>query len=188
MKRINFLMKQNRYCKFLALPLLLLILNTANVWSITTSDLETSATTTLEDGATYVIANAYNGTYLMGELDGSWGKATTTIGSAAIFTAHGSNSGCYLTCSAGRLVPVNSNSFSAYDAGTSNNLKIGGSGQIQMSSNTSRILRLNTKFRWYTSSTGSIAYLYKIKASCSNKVALTKGSPSNGSFLLTLFS
>lgn len=177
-------MKQNRYRKFLALPLLFLILNTANVWSITTSDLETSATTTLEDGATYVIANAYNGTYLMGELDGSWGKATTTIGSAAIFTAHGSNSGCYLTCSAGRLVPVNSNSFSAYDAGTSNNLKIGDSGQIQMSSNTSRILRLNTKFRWYTSSTGSIAYLYKIKASCSNKVALTKGSPSNGSFSL----
>ena len=58
---------------------------------------------------------------------------------------------------------------------------------VRSHATTSRILRRNgtNGYRYYTSSTGSQEIqFYKLSAACSNKVALTKGSPSNGSFSL----
>ncbi len=47
----------------------------------------------------------------------------------------------------------------------------------------SRNLKKNgSNYRFYTATYTNMFYVYKKSASCSNKVALTKGTPSNGSF------
>ncbi len=151
-----------------------------NVWGITVSDISTSAATTLTDGGEYVVATAYNGTYLTTTVSSGWGGTTTSAGSAAIFTVHGSKTGFYLTCSAGTLAPATSKTFNAYDTGSSNNLSINASGEIQNLSNTSWKLRLNGSFRWYSSSTGSAVYLFAV-SSGGDAITLDKnGGSTNG--------
>ena len=44
-----------------------------------------------------------------------------------------------------------------------------------------------SNYRFYTATYTNMFYVYKKSASCSNKVALTKGAETNGSFFLTYF-
>lgn len=168
MKKLNELQSYLTRLRGLMLTLIILCsIGSGNAWGITVSDISTSAATTLTDGGQYVVATAYNGTYLTTSVSSGWGGSTTSAGSAAIYTVHGSKTGFYLTCSAGTLVPATSKTFSAYNSGTSNNLSISASGEIQNLSNTSWKLRLNgaSGFRWYSSSTGNAVYLFAISTS-----------------------
>ena len=143
------------------------VLMASSAWGMSTSDIESSAATTITDGAGYVIATAYNGYYLTTGVIGDWGLVSNSINDAAIFVAHGNASGFYLTCSAGTLVVSTSNSsFAAYDDGSTNNLLLGGSGEIRSINYASNSINLrsntDSKFRWYNGTTGNAVYLYKV--------------------------
>ena len=139
------------------------IMSTYCAWGMTTSDISNSAATTLTDGASYVIATAYNGSYLTSEAYGDWGRISTNINDAAIFTVHGTGSGFYLTCSAGTMAVGADKKFVGYSNATSNNLQLGATGTILSSANTAINLRENsTGFRWYNGTTGNSVYLFKI--------------------------
>ncbi len=161
-------MMRNQFVKrvlWLVIPLLTMF--NMNAWGMTTSDISSSAATSITDGDIFVIATAYDGYYLTTGVEGSWGLVTTNLNDAAFFTAHGSESGFYLTCDAGRMVPATSSgNFSAYDNGSDNNLQLNVSGQILSSANTGINLRSNSsssnKLRWYNGSTGNSVYLYKV--------------------------
>ena len=151
---------------FLSL-LMLATFSVGNVWGIESSEVANSAATTVSDGDLFVIAATYSTTtyYLTTTVSSNWGKCSTDLDDATLFTAHGNTSSFYLTCSAGRLVAATSN-FSAYDSGTSNNLTLSSS-KITNSSSTSYFLDYNHSSgsggaRWYSSNQSAIFYLYKV--------------------------
>lgn len=140
------------------------VLMASSVWGLTSSDISSTAATTITDGGLYVIGTSSSANLLNGEWHNSnWGYCTNTVGDAVVFTAHGSTSSFYLTSSVcGTIVAATSN-FPIYNNGTSENLSLGGSGQIQNKASSSYILRFNvTGARWYSSSTGSVMYLYPV--------------------------
>lgn len=160
---INSIMRT--YIKHLC-AILLLFGMSANAWGMSTSDIESSAATTITDGASYVIATAYNGSYLTADAYNDWAPVTADINNAAIFTAHGSASGFYLTSVYGTMAVGASGKFVAYNNATTNNLQLSASGQIQSLANSVINLRSNSGTpgggRWYNGTTGSSLYLFKI--------------------------
>ena len=135
-----------------------------DAWSLTSSQISSTAATSITDGGLYVVGTAYTTNLLNGAWHNSnWGYCTNTLNEAIIFTAHGSTSSFYLTSSVcGTIVSATGN-FPIYNNGTTENLSLGGSGQIQNKSSNTYLLRFNsTGARWYNSNTGSIMYLYKV--------------------------
>lgn len=136
------------------------------------SDVSTTPSTTIEDGAKYVIAAGTSGTvFLSVTVTKGWGIATT-IDSAAEFTAEGSGTSNFaLKCSAGYLAPKtggSSNNFLAYTS-TTKALQLKNTNELFSNSNDNFNLRLNgtSGFRWYGNdkgpgTTGTAAKLYKI--------------------------
>ena len=133
--------------------------------ALTASDISSTAATSVEDGAKYVIASGTSGNvYLAAKGSSTWGTAVA-IGSAYEFTAEGSGtSGFALKCKDGYLTPKTSasNTFLAYGStkvtcSLSNEVIVSGA-------NNSYQLRQNgtSGYRWYSSSTGNVAKLYKI--------------------------
>ena len=137
----------------------------SSAWSMSTSDIESTAATSITDGAAYVIATAYNGTYLTNEAYADWGRVSTDINESAIFTAHGTTSGFYLIGPNGRMTAAAGSKFTAYDNENENNLKLNTSNQICNLTTEAINLRYNsTGLRWYNGTTGNSVYLYKIKS------------------------
>ena len=138
------------------------------VQALTTSDISSTAATTVEDGAKYVIAASTSGTsFLSTTVSSSWGTAVA-IGSAAEFTAEGSGTSNFaLKCSAGYLQPKtgSSNSFPSYSS-TTKALQLRNTNELFSNANNNYNLRLNTNFRWYggtsAGAAGSAVHLYKI--------------------------
>ncbi len=157
---INSIMR--KYIKHLC-AILILLCTSASAWGLTSDQISTTAATSITDGGLYVVGTAYNTNLLNGAYhDSKWGYCTNTVAEAVIFTAHGSTSSFYLTSIVGTIVPSTGN-FQMYSNAAEANLSLGGSGQIQNSANTSYIMRFNsTGARWYSSSTGSIMYLYEV--------------------------
>lgn len=137
------------------------------VHALTASDISSTPASSVEDGAKYVIASGTSGNvYLAAKGSSTWGTAVA-IGSAYEFTAEGSGTtGFALKCKDGYLTPKtsSSNTFLAYGSTkVTCNLS---SGAIVSNANTSYQLRQNgtSGYRWYSSSTGTAAKLYKINA------------------------
>ena len=133
--------------------------------ALTVSDISSTPASSVEDGAKYVIASGTSGNvYLAAKASNTWGTAVA-IGSAYEFTAEGSGTtGFALKCKDGYLTPKtsSSNTFLAYGSTkVTCNLS---SGAIVSNANTSYQLRQNgtSGYRWYSSSTGTAAKLYKI--------------------------
>ena len=153
--------------KLFASILFLLFLGVGQAWGLESSEVANSAATTVSDGELFVIAATYSTTtyYLTTTVSSNWGRCTTDLDDATLFTAHGNTSSFYLTCSAGRLVAATSN-FSAYDSGTTKNLTLSSS-KITNSSSTSYFLDYNHSSgsggaRWYSSNQSAVFYLYKV--------------------------
>ena len=173
---------------------MLAFLSVANVWgTLTTDSIVTTATTssTFVNGGKYVIGASYSSTmyYLAASTsNGKWGTGVT-IGSAYIFTVHGSASGFYTTCSGGTLKTATKGNWGGYDNGSTNNIKIDGSGNIIVSSSTKPILKYNYNsgsggFRWYDSGQQA-AYLYQVGYNVFFTQPTTGGSISGTSTVAT---
>ena len=174
MKNFNFLKR----VLWLLIPLLTLFNTSA--WGLVASEVADTKATSITDGDKFIIATAKtSGYYLTSTVTSNWGVCTTTLGSATIYTAHGTGSSFYLTCDAGTLVPNNSGNFLAYNSGTTANLKLSGSGDILNKSSDTYKLRRNTGSpgggRWYTGSTGTAMYLFKVTIT-PKKVTYNAGS------------
>lgn len=199
MKSINFLMKQNRYCKFLALPLLLLTLcanyakGTDVTWTqvawgdITTSDV--FIITITNSGTTYLMTSA-NGTSSTpglgntGTLSASDTKCTFSENDNVKWKKDASSRLCMATNTSKWIYTDTKNN--ALRVGTSTSGNIWSLDGDYIKSNADRYLSIysTTDFRSYTSKQpGQVTRFYKA-STCSNKVSLTKGVPSNGSFSL----
>ena len=218
MKRINFLMKQNRYLengsgmirewlgiasmksrKSFAVLYLLFALGISNVWGYTGTF--SKCTGTLTSGY-YVFGVVESSTMhaVNNTVGTSWIKYTDVTISTNI-TNPADAVVWYYDATAGTIKNVDNTNYIYW---TSGNVGCCGATSyahdvieastgiytVRSHATTGRILRRNgtSGYRYYTSSTGSQEIqFYKLSASCSNKVALTKGAETNGSFFLTYF-
>lgn len=179
----------------LALSTLIILfsLGINNTWAGDKTFSRITSTGDLTSGAKYLIVNETNSQILDGSAvsNGSEYQSVTissnkiTCDESYAFTITGGPTNWTITGSNGKAIghtgskkTLNIGSYTNTIGFSSNNVNIGCNG---------RNLRRNSSsalFRYYTSAQSAIQ-LYKESASCSNKVDLTKGSPSNGSFLLT---
>lgn len=216
MKRINFLMKQNRYLengsgmirewlgiasmksrKSFAVLYLLFALGISNVWGYTGTF--SKCTGTLTSGY-YVFGVVESSTMhaVNNTVGTSWIKYTDVTISTNI-TNPANAVVWYYDATAGTIKNVDNTNYIYW---TSGNVGCCGATSyahdvieastgiytVRSHATTGRILRRNgtSGYRYYTTSTGSQQIqFYKLSASCSNKVALTKGAETNGSFTLT---
>ena len=205
MKSINFFMKQNRYRKFLALPLLFLTLGVNHAWGASATWTKVTSEPADWSGEYIVVYNgqAYDGSLTSGfdaqdnyQTATDNGSGTITLDDSYSITIAKVATGYYsVQTAAGYYIgrKANSNGMDAsttYDAANHKNtitwnstnkyVKIAGPGGRCLGNNSGR-------WRFFSSGNAYVqVFLYK-KSACSNKVTLTKGSPSNGSFTLTHF-
>lgn len=152
--------------RFVCALLVLLTFGVGNAWGLESSEVASSKSTSVTDGDLYIIATAKaSGKYLTSTVSSNWGICTTTLGDAAVFTAHGNTSGFYLTCPAGTL-QAGTGDFLAYNTGTTANLQLDALGNIVNKSSTDKMVQYNGSggARWYAN-TQTALYLFKVTLS-----------------------
>lgn len=164
--KTNSIFKALSKTRYLAV-LMLVMFACTYAWGVESSEVAGSSSSSVSNGDMFVIKATYSGNtyYLTTTVSGNWGITTTSLSDAAVFTAHGTTTGFYLTCSAGTLVPSTGN-YQAYNNGTTNNLKLSSS-KITNLSNDSHYLNYNHNSgngggRWYSTTQSAIFYLYKV--------------------------
>ena len=156
----------SRLCLVSLICVLMLTIGFGNAWAIESSEVASSKSTSVTDGDLYIIATAKaSGKYLTSTVSSSWGICSTTLGDAAVFTAHGTTSSFYLTCPAGTL-QAGTGDFLAYNTGTTANLQLDASGNIINKSSTTKMVQYNGSggARWYAN-TQTALYLFKVTLS-----------------------
>lgn len=155
--------------KFLVTMLLGILLSINYAWGDTYTKVTSN---TIDTNAEYFIGTSESD--FLGATSGTWGSIVDAS-SAYVFTLSGTSSSFTASCSAGKLAVASSTgNWSGYTI-TGGAMKLANDGAILNNAGTLKLRKNGTSgFRWYSGTTGTQAYLYKINRATPATITLSE--------------